>query len=78
MNPFTGEVVKVENSKWEFFNLVVMLHCSLLLGHVGTQIITWSTIIFDHADHRYPPHFRFFNLESQKKKQTRKSSSQYR
>lgn len=46
INPFTGEVVKVENSKWEFFNLVVMLHCSLLLGHLGTQIITWSTIIF--------------------------------
>jgi len=46
LNPFTGTVVKVENSKWEFFNLVVMLHCCLLLGHLGTQIITWSTIIF--------------------------------
>jgi uncharacterized iron-regulated membrane protein len=46
LNPYTGEVLKVEDSKWEFFNLVVMLHCSLLLGHLGTQIITWSTVIF--------------------------------
>jgi uncharacterized iron-regulated membrane protein len=46
MNPYTGKVIKVENTKWEFFNLVVMLHCCLLLGHLGTQIITWCTIIF--------------------------------
>lgn len=46
VNPYTGKVVKVEDSKWEFFNLVVMLHCSLLLGHLGTQIISYATIIF--------------------------------
>lgn len=46
MNPYTGEAVKVENSKWEFFNLVVMMHCTLLLGYWGKQVITWSTIIF--------------------------------
>ncbi len=46
VNPYTGKVVKVENSKWEFFNLVVMMHCSLLLGNLGTQIISYSTIIF--------------------------------
>jgi len=46
MNPYTGEVVKVENAKWEFFNLVVMMHCTLLLGYLGKQIITWSTVIF--------------------------------
>lgn len=46
LNPYTGKVLKVENTKWEFFNLVVMLHCTLLLGYWGKQIITWSTIIF--------------------------------
>lgn len=46
LNPYTGAIVKVENSKWEFFNVVVMLHCTLLLGHFGKQVITWATIIF--------------------------------
>jgi uncharacterized iron-regulated membrane protein len=46
LNPYTGEILKVEDTKWEFFNLVVMLHCTLLLGYLGKQIITWSTIIF--------------------------------
>lgn len=46
LNPYTGELVKVEDSKWEFFNLVVMMHCTLLLGYTGKQVITWSTVIF--------------------------------
>lgn len=46
LNPYTGEIVKVENAKWEFFNLVVMTHCTLLLGYLGKQMITWSTVIF--------------------------------
>ena len=46
LNPRTGKVICLENSKWEFFNVVVMLHCSLLLGNLGKQIITWSTVVF--------------------------------
>ena len=46
LNPYTGKIVEVEDAKWEFFNLIVMLHCTLLLGYLGKQIITWSTIIF--------------------------------
>ena len=46
INPYTAEVVKVEDAKWEFFNIIVMLHCTLLLGNIGKQIITWSTVIF--------------------------------
>ncbi|MEM1260089.1 MAG: PepSY-associated TM helix domain-containing protein, partial [Bacteroidota bacterium] len=32
INPFSGEVLKVENTKWEFFNLIVQIHTSLLMG----------------------------------------------
>jgi len=46
LNPYTGKIVEVEDAKWEFFNLIVMLHCTLLLGNLGKQIITWCTIIF--------------------------------
>lgn len=47
VNPYTGTVVKVENTKWEFFQLVVSLHVSLLLGlKLGGQIVTWSIVMF--------------------------------
>ena len=46
LNPYTGKIVKVEDAKWEFFNIIVMLHCTLLLGYIGKQIITWATVIF--------------------------------
>ncbi|SFD62558.1 Uncharacterized iron-regulated membrane protein [Chitinophaga sp. CF118] len=47
VNPYTGKVVKVENTKWEFFQMVVTLHVSLMLGpKVGGQIVTWSVVIF--------------------------------
>lgn len=47
LNPYTGEVVKVENTKWEFFTLVVYIHISLLLGHtVGSQIVAYSVLMF--------------------------------
>ena len=46
LNPYTGEIVKVENAKWEFFNIIVMIHCTLLLGNLGKQIIIWCTVIF--------------------------------
>jgi len=47
VNPYTGEVTKITHYKYEFFNVVKMLHWSLLLNHpVGQQIIGWSTVIF--------------------------------
>jgi uncharacterized iron-regulated membrane protein len=47
VNPYTGKVLKIEDSKWEFFNVVVNIHVSLLLGpKVGGQIISWSVVIF--------------------------------
>ncbi len=47
VNPYTGEVTKVFHYKYEFFNIIKMLHWSLLLNHpIGQQIIGWSTLIF--------------------------------
>ncbi|QJB37153.1 PepSY domain-containing protein [Chitinophaga oryzae] len=47
VDPYTGKVLKIENTKWEFFNLVVNLHINLLLGpKIGGTIVNWSVIIF--------------------------------
>jgi uncharacterized iron-regulated membrane protein len=47
VDPYTGKVVKVENTKWEFFNVVVTIHLNLLLGPaLGKQIVAWSVVIF--------------------------------
>jgi uncharacterized iron-regulated membrane protein len=47
VNPYTGAVVKVENTKWEFFNLVVNLHINLLMGpKLGKSIVSWCVVIF--------------------------------
>lgn len=46
VNPYTGEVLKVQNAEFEFFNLVVALHYDLFLNKIGKQIVGWSTIMF--------------------------------
>ncbi len=47
VNPYNGEILKVEHTKWEFFNTVVNLHINLLLGpKIGGTIVNWSVIIF--------------------------------
>ncbi|MEM6845385.1 MAG: PepSY-associated TM helix domain-containing protein [Bacteroidota bacterium] len=47
LNPYTGEVVKVENTKWEFFNVVLWLHFSLLLEYsIGHTIVGYAVLIF--------------------------------
>ena len=47
VNPYTGEVQAVENTKWEFFNLVLQMHQTLLLGKkVGHAVVGISTILF--------------------------------
>lgn len=47
LNPYTGALLKHENTKWEFFILMVQVHISLLLGHeVGSKIVAWSIAMF--------------------------------
>jgi uncharacterized iron-regulated membrane protein len=46
VNPYNGQVVKVENNKYEFFTLVLYLHYDLFLAKIGKQIVGWSTIVF--------------------------------
>lgn len=47
MDPYNGKVQYVENTKYEFFQVVLQLHQTLLLGkNVGHTIVALSTIIF--------------------------------
>ncbi|GAA4324349.1 PepSY-associated TM helix domain-containing protein [Mucilaginibacter gynuensis] len=46
LDPYTGHVKKVENSKMEFFRVVLMLHYDLLMEDIGKQIIGLATLIF--------------------------------
>ncbi|PWG79231.1 PepSY-associated TM helix domain-containing protein [Pararcticibacter amylolyticus] len=46
VNPYNGRVQHVENTKFEFFRLMVMLHYDLLMESIGKQVIGWSTVIF--------------------------------
>ncbi|MDM1369819.1 PepSY-associated TM helix domain-containing protein [Myroides marinus] len=47
MNPYTGEVQKVENTDKEFFYIVLQLHRNLMLGSkYGGWIVGGSTVLF--------------------------------
>lgn len=46
INPYTGEVLKVQIDDPTFFDVVVELHTSLLLGEIGTEIVRYATLIF--------------------------------
>ncbi len=46
LNPYSGAVLDVENTKWTFFPVLLHLHYDLLLGKIGHQIVGWSTVIF--------------------------------
>lgn len=48
VHPYTGEIVKVENTKWEFFTVVFWLHTTILMGHndISHHIIVWTMWIF--------------------------------
>lgn len=47
LNPFTGEVQQIENSKKEFFNIVLQIHMNLLLGKkYGSLIVGIATLLF--------------------------------
>ncbi len=48
VNPYTGKVALVENTKWEFFNVIFWIHITLFLGYnaVSHTIIVGSLWIF--------------------------------
>lgn len=47
VNPYNGQVIKVENKKWEFFTVVLWLHMSLLLEYsIGHLIVGIAVLIF--------------------------------
>ena len=47
INPYTGEILKVLNHKYEFFHLVKMFHWSFWLNtKYGQPIVGWSVLVF--------------------------------
>jgi uncharacterized iron-regulated membrane protein len=46
VDPSSGRILDVEDTKYEFFSIVLYLHYNLLLGKIGHQIVGWSTLIF--------------------------------
>lgn len=47
VNPYNGEILHIEDSRNEFFQLVLSTHLSLLLGdQIGGAIVGYSTLIF--------------------------------
>lgn len=46
LNPYTGEVLNVQINDPTFFDVVLELHTSLLLGEIGTEIVRYATLIF--------------------------------
>lgn len=47
VDPYTGEILAIYDQEKDFFNIVKMLHWSLLLKtEIGQTIVGWSTFIF--------------------------------
>ncbi|AGA80519.1 PepSY-associated TM helix domain-containing protein [Echinicola vietnamensis] len=47
LNPYTGEVVHIENTKWEFFNVVLWAHFTLLLPYsIGHEVVGYGILVF--------------------------------
>lgn len=47
INPYNGEVLFLENTKYEFFQVVLAIHMTLLLGNtLGHAVVGYSVIIF--------------------------------
>ena len=46
INPYTGRIQYIENTKWEFFQTVLQIHNELMLGEVGHQLTAWATVVF--------------------------------
>ena len=46
LNPYSGAMLKVQIDEPTFFDIVLELHTSLLLGELGTEIVRYATLIF--------------------------------
>lgn len=46
VNPYTNEVLGVRDQEKNFMFVVLSLHRTLLLGHIGEEIIFWNACIF--------------------------------
>jgi len=47
VNPYTAEVVHLENTNREFFQMVLSLHTHLMLGKkIGKPLVGWSVVVF--------------------------------
>lgn len=47
VDPYSGKILGIYNEKTDFFNIIKMLHWSLLLdAEIGQQIIGWGTFTF--------------------------------
>jgi uncharacterized iron-regulated membrane protein len=46
LNPYSGELVHLQNMKRGFIQRVLGLHRNLLLENPGRQVVHWSTLIF--------------------------------
>lgn len=47
VNPYTGRVLEIENSEYEFFSLVLWIHWSLLLSNdIGQPIVGTAVLVF--------------------------------
>ncbi|WP_134088892.1 PepSY domain-containing protein [Olivibacter sp. XZL3] len=47
VNPYNGKVIYVEDTRKEFFQLILNLHTDLLLGHkIGKPLVGFSVLIF--------------------------------
>ncbi len=46
INPYTGEIIGIREVKADFFNVVLDLHRTLLLGKTGKEIVKWNVLIF--------------------------------
>ncbi len=48
LNPYTGKIVHIENTKWEFFNIVFWIHITLFMGYnsVSHWVVLLSVLSF--------------------------------
>lgn len=46
LNPYTGAIIGIRNTKEDFLSVVLRLHRTLLLGEAGKLIIKWNVLIF--------------------------------
>lgn len=46
LDPYSGEVLHTKDMYTDFFTIILYLHYRLLLGDIGEQMVSWSTVVF--------------------------------